>query len=898
MRRTIALITAVASAVAFGGNVCTWSGASASAPDDWSDADNWDVKPVGGNGDTIVIPLGKTVHLDASSSAARAIVEGGFEEIKMIGRIGEAANPGKLVVMVGAEDSPLTLNGKILGYRYGASDANSDASSGLVVKKGVGALRLKATLGDKDLYTNFIVEQGDLYLPQDVSSDSYYHDVCISNGATLHVAATTGTKRANHIYRLTGEGTVTNSHANGYTDIQLHVEGPCEFGGKLTNIRLFSKGGKLTLTGTNSTMTSYVSVRDNNGGGFNGNGMLSFVSIGKKGEPSSIGKADGFTYAQSGGVFIYNGTGETTDKSLRWQYPKTQKTFLSGGLHGGLVFGADSAWNIAYTSGAANNGMASLVLSVDNPTNACVMAGSIASSLDASGNTNRLYITKTGVGIWRFADHATRNGVGGIAVEEGTIQFDTLAEKGVMCALGTAEDSQSDYYGEYDASKNEGYAFSAGSATTEGTFEYTGSTPVWVTQRPMVLNGDVRFKNDGNAAFRYANVTPKTAGAKTVTLDGAGTGENVLADIFDSDSAPVSIVKEGSGTWTLANTNALHGAITVKGGTLKLQSPAGKYSWFLWTAKGVVYPDGGEGSDYKPSSMGQVYAFSLYRTNDYMCVNNGLSACSDYAAIQSGQAAYFDSKVHTGTLTRLFDGNQATTWSGTVDSKMPRVEDESSWVRIVMRLAADAGEVAGYDFGCTYGVSQSGLDGRYDMFGGDPGAWTLEGSVDGIHWHELHRIDNALDRNCGMPVGLYSKRLYKTQSGTAALILCSTNSQQIVGHSTNAANPLSEVASVSVVSNATLEVVGEALEIGNLVVDVTSGGTLRNFTFAQNGTLEVSEKGSGIVELPLAFEDCSEVNRISRWALSVADGKPTTRRIAVINGKVCIVPRGYVVSFR
>ena len=201
------------------------------------------------------------------------------------------------------------------------------------------------------------------------------------------------------------------------------------------------------------------------------------------------------------------------------------------------MFGSDSVWNIAYTAtGGANNGMASLVLSVDNPTNACVMAGALDSSLDTSGNTNRLYITKTGAGIWRFADHATRNGVGGIAVEEGTLQFDTLAEKGVMCALGTAEDSHSDYYGVYDASKNEGYAFSAGSATTEGTFEYTGSTPVWVTQRPMVLNGDVRFKNDGNAAFRYANVTPKTAGAKTVKIGNLTWSYRVENDWFD-DSA-------------------------------------------------------------------------------------------------------------------------------------------------------------------------------------------------------------------------------------------------------------------------------------------------------------------------------------------------------------------------
>jgi len=889
MKRMIALIAAVVSAMAFGGNVCTWSGASTTAPDDWSDADNWDVKPVGGNGDTIVIPSGKTACLDASISAARTIVENGFAEIKMVGRIGEAANPGKLVVMVGAEDSPLTLNGKILGYRYGASDANSDASSGLVVKKGVGALRLKATLGDKDLYTNFIVEQGDLYLPQDVSSSSYYHDVCISNGATLHVAATTGTKYDNLISALTGEGTVTNSHANGYTDIQLHVGGTCEFGGKLTNIRLFSRGGRLALTGTNSTMTSAVTVRDNKGAGFDGGGMLSFARVGVKGEPSSIGTSDGFVFGTSGGVFIYTGTGETTDKALRWQYPKTQKTFLSGGPHGGLVFNSASSWNIAYVGSDSNKGMASLALSVDNPTNACVMVGSIDSSLDPAGHTNRLYITKTGAGIWRFADHATRNGVGGIAVEEGTLQFDTLAEKGVMCALGTAEECHSDYYGDYDASKKVGYAFSAGSASAEGAFEYTGSTPVWVAQRPMVLNGDVRFKNDGAAAFRYANVTPQTAGAKTVTLDGAGAGENVIADIFDSASAPVSIVKEGSGTWTLANTNAIHGAITVKGGTLKIASPSNRYTWFLWTLKEVLAPS--------EVSSCAVAEFCFYGKDEgYERVNAGMSIAADYASIQPGQAAFFSTKSIQGSLANLFNGNFGTDtgFQGATGGGAASANNEETHIPVLFRFGESTPEIGRYDFACRFGTQNAA-----SYYGKNPKAWTLHGSVDGFHWDMIHEVVDATSAGSDMSPYSGNSRFYAAHSNKEEAMNAGTNAHVFASsRATSAANPLAEVASVSVVSNSTLEVVGEALEVGGIVADITSGGTFKNLSFAENGTLDISDKGSGVVELPISFENCTGVERIAGWSLSVAGEATTKHRISVSGGKVSIVPRGFVLIYR
>ena len=133
MKQLIATVAAIATAISFGGNVCTYTGASATAPGDWADAGNWDVTPVGGNDDIIIIPSGKTAFIDASSKAVRKIVEDGFAEIKMIGRIGEAAHPASLVVTVDEDDEPLTLNGKILGYRRGVDDENADASSGLVV---------------------------------------------------------------------------------------------------------------------------------------------------------------------------------------------------------------------------------------------------------------------------------------------------------------------------------------------------------------------------------------------------------------------------------------------------------------------------------------------------------------------------------------------------------------------------------------------------------------------------------------------------------------------------------------------------------------------------------------------------------------------------------------------
>lgn len=903
MKKMLAVMLAVASAVAFGGNICTWTGGSTAAPNDWTDADNWEggVKPVAGNGDTVVIPNEMTATLNASDTAScQLVAEGGLALIKMMGRPGDkgVAKTGTLIVNVGENDADLTIHCKMLGYRT-AEAANADASSGLVIKRGAGGLRLHPESAGSDYYTSFTVEEGDLYLPQEIKAASNYRTLCVSNNAALHIPATTGKKYQVNIINLEGAGTVTNSHANGYTDIQVHVSGDCEFSGKLANLRLYAKGGNLRLTGTASTMTSMPTADYNYSAGPSSSGILGVRKFGMRGEPSSVGVGNGVVFGQVGGVIRYIGDeDEATDKYIYWQYPKTQMNFLDGGPHGGIRFSADSAW-ADWTINDADRGMKSLGLCGEGLAGTNEMAGAIAAVVK-NGDTCRMHLTKRGAGIWRFRDHATRDGIGGITVEEGTLQFDSLAEKGRMCALGTAVDCHTNYWGEYDASAKVAYAYDVGAATTEGAFEYRGDANVFVTERPMALSGNARIKNDGAADFRYANVTPKTSGAKTLTLDGAGTGDNLLADVIDTVAAPISIVKEGAGTWTLANTNAaLHGTVVAKGGTLKILAPAGKYTWYLWTPKGVVYPDGGEVSDYKPTYM-NTFEFLLYRTNDYMRVNKGLTVCSDYAQIQPGQAAYMDYKKHGGSLANLFDGANNTAWNTTVDNLLPRVDNEATWSRIVMRLADGTPEVGGYDFGCSYGVKQSLLDGRYDMFGADVLAWTLEGSIDGIHWDLLHKIDNSLDRNCGMPVGLYANRLYKTQSNQAALLVCSTNSQPIVGHSTSTVDPMANVTAVQVQNGATLEAVGAKMAAKGLVFDATDtkGGTIRNFAFAEAGTLTVPGKISGSIDLPITFDGCTGVDNLTDWTLSVNGKIATNKHIVVRNGKVSVVSDGIMLIVR
>jgi hypothetical protein len=210
-----------------------------------------------------------------------------------------------------------------------------------------------------------------------------------------------------------------------------------------------------------------------------------------------------------------------------------------------------------------------------------------------------------------------------------------------------------------------------------------------------------------------------------------------------------------------------------------------------------------------------------------------------------------------------------------------------------MRFADSAPEIDRYDFSCHFGHKTDDAV----HCGGNPKAWTLQGSVDGFHWDMLREVRDATAVGCEMPARSNNNRFYAAGRNWESDMNTGTNAQVFASRATGA-SPLSEIAAVQVVSKATLEATGDALEIGNIVVDIHSGGTFKNFNFAETGTIDINENGSGVHELPLSFENCTGIDRIAGWSLNVAGAPTAKRRISVSGGKVYIVPQGFVLSFR
>ena len=88
------------------------------------------------------------------------------------------------------------------------------------------------------------------------------------------------------------------------------------------------------------------------------------------------------------------------------------------------------------------------------------------------------------------------------------------------------------------------------------------------------------------------------------------------------------------------------------------------------------------------------------------------------------------------------------------------------------------------------------------------------------------------------------------------------------------------------------------VEISHLVVDATSGGFMSNVTFAANGTIDVVNATEATEKLPLRFSDGTDLSPVKGWTLTVNGAQQRSRVITVTNGRLTLVPRGFIISFR
>lgn len=882
--RTIVAACAVACLSVCGAGVTNvWKAGSA----DWSLPESYEKDGVPGAGDVVKIPDDVTAYVTNASS---------YAVVKDLSWLW-LNNPESKVVFDVPEGETWVVKCTIRVR----SVTEAGAYYGGLIKKGKGDLEFAIGEHTEDIeyfvYTPITVEEGAVVLPQNyydgVLNAEKIHCRCgpvtVKEGAYL-VTSRPDDAKAQISYAVTytpelwGHGTVSNRCKSVHRLVITGKNTTSEFHGVIgSNVR-YHQTGNVNLLGDATESESHTTVTDG--------GSIGVKKFGYDSEDSGSSIPLGSLELLSACTVRYLGTGETTAKPVITKnlYDKGPAVF-DGGTNGALVlagtFGPDGTH-------ASAGYMHLLELTGDHP-HACEISGSLSSwEYGESPGPATYTVKKTGDGIWKFSNDSNPWS-GALFIEDGTIRTTSIGNIGDASAIGSAANrTPFEKVSVADApSRQLAYAICLGGASTSGTLEYVGESRVDVTNRPIALSGKGgAVINSSESAVAYRGVSA-LAGATDVsfTVGGGSQAENIIAEVTDGNGK-VSLVKDGSGCWTLGGVNSFSGTLTVRSGTLYVNDPT-KYSWFRWVLKSR-YDDTVSDANVKVVELG-IYDEENKR------INTGLTASQTYSylrpgSLEAGMCAIDRSGTHHHTigtttypLSSMFNDKDYTDCShhaniAVKDENGETVhvdsDDPSTWIPVVMRLENGSPRAASFDV--VQADFNSSVPGRYfDEFG-------FEGSIDGIHWDVLTNVTLTTIKGGWVASG----KGYKWDGAVHE------GGFRINGGPAGAKGAFDGVESVSVSAGARLVSWGD-IEIGSLTVDADGAGTIENFRFAEKGTLRVDNYDGVTAGLPGVFVNCTGVANIGNWTLEFGGTREYQRRIRVTPaGEIRILPCTMVISVR
>ena len=846
-------------------------------------------------------------------------------------------------------DAPINWNG---GERY---DKNLIRCYGKVVKMGGGTLILAACGKTKsndggfrqDYFTQIELQQGTLKLPQYADGAMYFGDIAMSNGTTLVTCGDLNNSNngvPTFVRTINGYGIVTNESGRSagqiFTPYGQDAVRASEFHGKICHPVRHWLQGRFVQYGHETGITQPLTVQYNYGHLNDGydRGVYSFEDVALLGSHGTIQ-----FYSFGGGIHYFGGADAVMAKAVNL-YSYNHPAFVDAGWHGGLR--CTGGWFVSGND--ANNTVQKWLVLTGSNAVPCTIEGSFVESSYsgtswASAIPYTIVVQKLGSGTWRFKGN--RNHGGGFAIEEGTLQFDSIAEKGVTSSLGLSTNLTE--IGSTKTPVSADYAFLLGSTKADAphaVFEFTGANSCESSTRPLVLKGkggSIRASGADGARLGFGGVSALAAGETTLVLDGTNTKNNVASGIIDGNGT-VSVIKDGDGEWSLSGTNTFSGDLHVKAGVLTVLG--NKYRWFRFTIREL----GNRGNQLQCRQLA-LYDANGIRQNICLEVKEPVLSAdankywpdSAWQSLAPGSFAFGSDKFR---LSKTWD---TTTWSykyvdqlfsdigNTANAGTPRFDggtsygkefdtsfyassgtdilnlrrdNSDSWIPLVMRLTNGTPEIVSYDIESMW---HSGGTNNW------PKVASMEASVDGIYWelvetNALGEVVSEHDYDFSIPLGSANPGVNAGNSNR----WFSDGTKQVNWNPETGTTPrpgagfpmrshadipppLQNVRSVSVSAGATLKT-DAGVVIRSLRVDSAGAGTIDGFTFAENGTIDVAIAAvpqTGIA-LPGTYVNCTGLGNVARWGLKV-DGTPSRRyRVKVRDGSIYLVPRGINVSFK
>jgi len=805
------------------------------------------------------------------------------DKVKINSTTGVTATDGDMTliatlseILVNKEQAVLTFTLASDGHVTGALKGD-----GKVVKNGTGALYLDKTDAAKGYFLDggFVINDGELHFPtlaEATDSTLYFGPVTVNAPGVLYTVDGCSTE----VKGLAGDGSVQrNTTATGDKESQHQLKcaggkpsAPFVFSGTLgANVSLSMNGGNQRFTRTDETVSRTIRLYA---------GLIELTAMnGANGD--SVTTATSYQMRGTSGKSMtlrYVGEGAGTCSHTLVGNSDTYNPIIDGGSHGELTLSG----KIQSTS-KSDDRMCCYTFAGDH-TVPCVFTGAFEEKSDLSVAT---YITKTGTGTWRFAGSSGRKCNGVFEVRNGTLEFDSIAERGTICSLGYQNVLHENYFGAKDDARAVPYAFRLGDGTnavrtTTGTLSYVGATDGACSTRPIALSGAGRLRNASDYKLEWTGVTSLDANGGTLVLDGSGTA-NVVRDVTNGVGT-VSVVKEGSGTWCLDGDLDVSGTVAANGGVLTVCNSK-VYRWFRLNIRSTwyqVYREGPspdltdttvmlkgmtltseDGTDWASS-----LAYNQTKNNEPLLLLPG-EACY-------GNAGSADSSDERN-LGCLFRGLTWQAKNGT--KKVNNVldpDDSNTWVRIVMRLPDDASPIVRYDFKTGNSSSTTGLPYNRELR-----SWSLEASLDGLSWTTVADEDRTTDNITPRGNKLWYSTGKESSTGLVTRASCDATAIKSVAP-----------AAVGAADGGVLAFC-EAVTVRNLSLDAAaaSAGVISNVTFAAGGTISVTNAPSGEFSVPFDFGNATGVENVSAYSV-LLNGSPAWRTVTVADGTITFTRPG------
>jgi autotransporter-associated beta strand protein len=375
------------------------------------------------------------------------------------------------------------------------------------------------------------------------SNDITLDTTSINNGGSITNSGTgTGTVTISSNIGTNVTGLAQSSSTSAFTisgNVALGTDMTLTSNGtKLTTISGVISGAHSFTIGGNGTGTTTLSGNNTFSNGLTLNsGILNINSSGTSATNSAIGTG---TFTINGGTIRNTSGGTVTLATNNAQTWGGDFTFDGGS--------SPTTNNLNLGTGAVTL-TGNRQITVSGNTSTLTVGGAIG---DGGSNFN---LTKTAAGAGTLILTGTSTYGGGTTIGNGAISVSNIGNAGANGNLGTGN-------------------ITLGSGTATGNLLYTGTGET--TSKVINLGGTTgggRLDQSGTGLLKFtADLTATGSGNKTLTLQGssAGTGE-FAGKITDSAGGTTSVLKSGTGTWTISNsTNNFTGSTTISasGGTL------------------------------------------------------------------------------------------------------------------------------------------------------------------------------------------------------------------------------------------------------------------------------------------------------------------------------------------